>query len=886
MSENSTAAYTPERTGVTLYVSRLGDNTCGTSWKTAFTSLQKALGAIPDDKGGHRIIIRPDTYIIGNLHPAHPGAKGSYNILDVDYDGSLGSGAAGYAVLDASDPKKGMQAIDWWGFPRCTPEFSGVDWDRWILRHVYATGGDGGLFWDLPYKTDYFSIIVEDSVGVGRAFGGGAGHVLARNDEPMIFRRCCLWSLDWWGDTAGAYLRAENETPQDTPDFYLEDCTLVGPQCALKSGNPGFSTYSHVSVKRCRLITLNFSQPHGTPTEGIIQSVMAGKFLNVDMEDTTLMGYKVFGVRHEKDTVGDIQYSTKGCVQAYVQFQQDVPEGIQPMGHWPVDVFEYVKPPPALPPADVKYPRPVPVAVEMVQKDMCEVTPLIWKGRLCNMACERPGHGGPIEDYYLRLTDAETGEELVRFATGYGLGCAFVHDDTFYAFASRYENENWNDVTLFKSADLVNWESKLVIEQEPQEHLFNSSVCAGPDGFVMAYESNDPTYQPGFCAKYATSKDLDTWTKVEGAVFGTQRYAACPCIRYSDGYYYQLYLEACSPRWFFETHIVRSKDLLTWKQSAMNPVLTPEGLDEGNNASDPELVEVDGKTVLYYAVGDQLSWMNVKRKVFDCSQDEFLASWFAVPGVPERGTAAYEADRQKARTAWFNEAKFGMFVHWGLYSLYGKNDKGDYSSWVMDQEGIPVEEYEKLADRFGPQKYDPAKWIEIAQRTGMKYLVFTTKHHEGFCMFESELSDYTSEKRAAGRDFTRELVEAARAAGMKIGFYHSLLDWHHPDYATDLPKYVSEYLHKQVFEICTNYGPIDVVWFDGEWDHLERDVALGRPRQDDPQPATRRRHQRPTGQGRACGQSAGGLLHPRTDGRNQRYERLRRPERPFRGKRA
>jgi len=618
--------YTPQRTGTTIYVSRLGDNSDGRSWTTAFTTVQAGLDAIPDNRGGHRVVVRPDTYMEANLHPAFPGAEGSYNLFDVDFDGSLGSGAAGYAVLDASDPKKGMQSIDYWQVPRSSVEYPGVEWDRWIVRHVYATGGDAGLFWD--NDTTPFSVIVEDSVGIGRAFGGGAGNVLPREGEPMIWRRCCLWSLDWWGDTAGAYCRAENPGPREEPDFIFEDCTLVGPQCALKSGNPGFSTYSHIRVERCRLIVLNFSQPRGTPSDGIIQSVIDGKYLHVDLEDTTLMGYKVFGVRQNKETVDQIGYTTTGSVQAYVQFEQEVPKGIQPMGHWPADVFEFIKPPAPPAPAVLSARRPVLRDPESVENHVCELTPFMWKGRLSHMTCVRPVDADPDRGLYLRLSDAETGAELARFAEGYSLASAIVWNDTFYAFASRHGDGTWNDVTLFKSSDLRNWTQKVVIEQEGAEHLFNTSVCATPGGFVMAYESDDPAYVP-FTVKYAESADLENWTKVSDAVFGPDRYAACPCVRYSDGWFYQMYLEHRTPRWFFETHIARSKDLKTWHLSPMNPVITPEGLDEGNNASDPEIVEFAGKTYLYYAVGDQLTWTRLKRKTYDGPMARFFAAWWA-----------------------------------------------------------------------------------------------------------------------------------------------------------------------------------------------------------------------------------------------------------------
>jgi hypothetical protein len=230
---------------------------------------------------------------------------------------------------------------------------------------------------------------------------------------------------------------------------------------------------------------------------------------------------------------------------------------------------------------------------------------------------------------------------MARFAEGYSLASILVHEGTFYAFASRWEQGNWCDVTVFWSSDLKSWQSQVAVRGE-NEGLFNSSVCRGPAGFVMAYESNEATY-PAFTTKFAQSSDLLTWTRLPEATFGTNRYTACPCIRYADGYYYVLYLERRSPRHFFETYITRSADLRTWELSAANPVLSPEGLDEGVNASDPELVEWDGRTLIYFAVGDQLKWMNVKRAAYPGSQAEFLASWFAAAGIPDKGTASAAA---------------------------------------------------------------------------------------------------------------------------------------------------------------------------------------------------------------------------------------------------
>ena len=628
--------------GKTFYVSKLGDNSDGLSWATAFTKVQAALDAIPDDLGGHRIIVRPDIYMEANMLPAHPGAEGAYNELVGDFDGQLGSGTSGHVVLDSGDPRRGFKSYDWWGNIRAyqkgwseehTEEtVSAINWDRWLLRRLYATGGDGGLCFDCTDRIEPFTVVVEDCISIGRAFGCGAMSCLSRPDEPITFRRCNMWSLDEWGDTAAGYVRIENESMPERHDVVFEDCTMVSPQCALKGGNYGFHTYTRVLVRNCRLIALNFSQPHGTPTDGVVQSVQNGKYLHVDFEDSVLMGFKVFGVKVDKDTAGDIGYSTKGSALAYIQYTQDVPEGFHTLGHWPAQAFENIAPPAPVRPAPILTNR------ELIMRDMCELSPVMWKGRLCHMECHRPAHGGVKEDYYLLLRDVETGEEMTRFAVGYSLGSCHVHDGVFYAFASRFGDNDWNDVTLFKSADLNAWEHELVIRQE-SEHLFNSSVCEGPDGFLMAYESNDRTY-PAFTIKFARSDDLENWTKLPDATFGTNRYTACPCIRYVNGYYYVLYLETRAPLHYFETYITRSKDLKTWELSAGNPVLRPIGLDEGINASDPEIIERDGKTYVYFAVGDQLTWMNIKRAEFDGTLAQFYEHWYAQPGIRDCGDMA------------------------------------------------------------------------------------------------------------------------------------------------------------------------------------------------------------------------------------------------------
>jgi hypothetical protein len=634
--------YSSHSNANTIYVSKLGNNSDGSSWSNAYLTIQAALNAIPDNRGGYRIIVRPDTYFEAMLYPAQKGAKGAYNELIGDFDGSLGSGTIGWVIIDSSDPEQqGFKSYDWWGpirsnFQGWSKEhtdstFSAIGWDRWHLNNLYVTGGDGGIFFDLTNQVKPFSVIVEHCIAIGRAFGAGVANCLSRSEEPITFRNCHLWALDWWGDTGAAYVRVENEKMLGQPDVRFEDCTMVSPQCALKSGNFGFHTFSHVKLERCRLITLNFSQPHGTPTDGIIQCVQEGKYLKVDLENCTLMGYKVFGVIVNKETVNDISYTVKGDVKAYIQFQQEMPSGFQRLSFWPVEIFQNVLAPwPHIP---SKFSEK-----KLIEKDLTESSLFIWQDRLCRMDCIRPGTGGSLSDYYLLLKDVESGKELSRCAEGYGLASIFVHNNTVYIFASRWEKNSWRDVTLFKSSDLKNWQSKIIITGS-NEQIFNTSVCQVPDGFIMAYESNDPTY-PAFTTKFARSSDLESWALLPDATFGTNRYTACPCVRYVNGWYYVLYTEHRKPRWYFETYLTRSKDLRSWELSSANPVLKPEGLDEGINASDPDILEFQGKTYLYYSVGDQRTWMNLKCAVYPATMSAFFESWYQFPGIPDFGSTS------------------------------------------------------------------------------------------------------------------------------------------------------------------------------------------------------------------------------------------------------
>ncbi len=172
-------------------------------------------------------------------------------------------------------------------------------------------------------------------------------------------------------------------------------------------------------------------------------------------------------------------------------------------------------------------------------------------------------------------------------------------------------------------------------------------------------------------------------------------------------------------------------------------------------------------------------------------------------------------DRER-RMKWWHDAKFGMFIHWGLYSVIGQHE------WAMELEGIPIPQYELLAKHFKPEPNAARAWARLARLAGQKYMVMTTKHHEGFCNFETKLTDYCAPKQGPGRDLVAEYVEAARSEGLRVGFYYSLMDWHHPDgarCATDeaaRQRFV-DYTHGLVRELMTNYGKIDILWYDVDW---------------------------------------------------------------------
>ena len=189
------------------------------------------------------------------------------------------------------------------------------------------------------------------------------------------------------------------------------------------------------------------------------------------------------------------------------------------------------------------------------------------------------------------------------------------------------------------------------------------------------------------------------------------------------------------------------------------------------------------------------------------------------------------ASARDRRMAWWREAKFGMFIHWGTYAVPAGEWKGrkGHGEWIMHTAQIPVNQYELFARQFNPVKFNAREWVGLAKKAGMKYIVITTKHHDGFCLFDSQFTEYDiMDATPFKRDIMKELSDECRRQDIKIGWYYSVMDWHHPDYlprrkwerrpaeGADYNRYV-DYMRNQLRELVTDYGPVGVIRFDGGW---------------------------------------------------------------------
>lgn len=268
-----------------------------------------------------------------------------------------------------------------------------------------------------------------------------------------------------------------------------------------------------------------------------------------------------------------------------------------------------------------------------------ENTPLIYKGRPLLLMNHRDdtkvNTEGYVDAMYLYAIDLYTGERTPNFGTGYSFINGIVDGDRLHVYACRGTNFDWfQSIDHFWTDDLKTWHSEPAIAKRGTENLFNSSVCRDDQGYLMAYETNQPVQ---FSFRFARSRDLSKWEDIPGLVFtGENReYSACPVIRYFAPYYYVIYLHApVEGRNGWHSCIARSKDLGTWEISPLNPVLEA-GEGEGHNNSDVDLFEHEGRTYLYYAIGDQATWASLRMAMHPGPMKEFFEAWF-----PEGATMA------------------------------------------------------------------------------------------------------------------------------------------------------------------------------------------------------------------------------------------------------
>lgn len=229
----------------------------------------------------------------------------------------------------------------------------------------------------------------------------------------------------------------------------------------------------------------------------------------------------------------------------------------------------------------------------------------------------------------------------------------------------------------------------------------------------------------------------------------------------------------------------------------------------------------------YSTVKPKLKFMNFKKLTTGIILSIFLF------GNSMAQTVYQPTEKNFQNREWFQDAKFGLFIHWGMYcQLAGGGDQG-IAEWVMNQKKIPIVQYEKIPNFFNPTAFNPEEWVGMVKKAGMKYITITSKHHEGFAMFDSKVSDYNVVKKTPyGKDIIKLLKDECDKQGIKLFFYYSQLDWHHPDYFPrgntgqeftgrpekgDWNKYI-DYMNAQLSELLTNYGEVGGIWFDGMWD--------------------------------------------------------------------
>ena len=467
-----------------------------------------------------------------------------------------------------------------------------------------------------------------------------------------------------------------------------------------------------------------------------------------------------------------------------------------------------------------------------------EVTPFVFRGRLYRVENWKRSYdfpGQPVQYRFhedeVRIRDVEADRIVSVPLRNHYFGMAFVWEGRVYLFAGDYADDaEWWHITrtsMTWSEDLVHWsEPRRVLCAEGGEHIFNYGVCHDGRRFVLLYETDDRRW-PAFTFKYCESGDLAGWRRIPAALFGVEKYVGGPALYYEGGRCYTLYLHDLGGKW--ETRLARSADLIHWDEAPDGrPFLTfdvrhrpdPERFPEvwEINASDAELCEWQGRTLVYFCGGDQYTAGDLQRAEFDGTPRELLEHFYEEPQV------ALPTPQQLG----YQESQVGAFVHFGTATYTGSSD-------MLSTPDPAV---------FNPVDLDAEQWAITAKAMGARHIVLTAKHHSGFCLWPTRTTDYSVRScpwKGGRGDVVREFADAARRHGLRVGLYYSCGDMHRGCHSTPEPmgrrrlvgdagRYLSV-AREQLRELLTGYGALTVVWFDGAYNPFGHDVLGpdGRP---------------------------------------------------------
>ena len=502
---------------------------------------------------------------------------------------------------------------------------------------------------------------------------------------------------------------------------------------------------------------------------------------------------------------------------------------------------------------------------------MVETSPFVFNDKLYLLESnqrfwEIPGAkpGDFFHEDEVRIKDLENGQIVSVPLKNHAFGNAFTWDGRVYVFAGNYgENKPWRQITeisMTSSSDLINWTKPVtVLRANEGEFFFNTSVCRGKDNFILLYETNDRSWTP-FSFRYMESSDLKNWKEIPDAIYGKTKYVGGPGLYYEGGWYYTLYLESLKGR-RYETRITRSIDLINWQDALPGrtfitfnpshkniPLLDPEITE--SNASDAALCYYKGETIIFFTGSDQstagdLQWavyQGTPKQLFehffsevnnsdtDTVPPEHEGDWVPVLQAPsgnikEKINNLSDSDcKPTTQQLAYQERQLGAFIHFGPATF-------------LNSDFMVVPE----ADIFNPFKLNAEQWVRTAQSFGAKHIVLTAKHHNGFCLWPTETSEYSvknSPWKNGNGDVVAEFVAACKKYDIKPGLYISGGDKYFGCTSTpdpqgerkivgDVDAYFPVFL-EQLRELLTNYGEIDIIWFDGAYDPFGWDVMNSR----------------------------------------------------------